>query len=147
MSTSNENQNQEAAASAPVRRLWVPHPHSDHEETSFTKLADRRTNDIPPELESPLICQKMCQTGQKMEDATTRLKACQACKVVFYCGRDCQKQDRVEHKEECNKFKTVREKTDKVLANIGRHGLEIVGEMQQVDLNLHQWRIFVRSSV
>ena len=35
------------------------------------------------------------------------LKSCTACKVVRYCGGECQKADWVHHKRECSSFKQV----------------------------------------
>jgi len=44
-----------------------------------------------------------CANCGKGEEAGIKLKACTACKLVKYCGRDCQIAHRPQHKKECKK--------------------------------------------
>ena len=44
-----------------------------------------------------------CANCGKGEDESVSLKNCVACKMVKYCGRDCQKSHRSQHKKECRK--------------------------------------------
>ena len=43
----------------------------------------------------------LCANCGKGEDESVALKNCVACKMVKYCGRDCQKAHRPQHKNEC----------------------------------------------
>ena len=44
-----------------------------------------------------------CQTCDKRETTDNLMKACAACKMVFYCCRDCQTSDWDNHKSFCKK--------------------------------------------
>ena len=50
---------------------------------------------------------KFCSSCGKESDT---LKKCTACKCVWYCDKDCQKNHRREHKEECRRVKTELDK-------------------------------------
>ena len=45
----------------------------------------------------------MCAACGKEEDEDTKLKFCNACKLVKYCSRDCQANHRPQHKKACKK--------------------------------------------
>ena len=45
----------------------------------------------------------MCAACGKEEDEDTKLKFCNACKLVKYCSRDCQAAHRKQHKQACKK--------------------------------------------
>ena len=45
----------------------------------------------------------ICASCGKGEEESVSLKNCVACKMVKYCGRDCQKAHRSQHKKECRK--------------------------------------------
>ena len=46
--------------------------------------------------------QKVCNTCQAPEGATLKHKVCSACKSVFYCSVECQRQDwKNGHRERC----------------------------------------------
>jgi len=45
----------------------------------------------------------VCANCGKGEEASIKLKACTACKLVKYCNRDCQIAHRSQHKKECRK--------------------------------------------
>jgi len=67
----------------------------------------------------PLLCQdKYCASCYKTNTSETKtrdlsnraLLKCTACKAVFYCGRECQKNDWENHRQECRGIKKARSK-------------------------------------
>ena len=48
-----------------------------------------------------IIMPTTCANCGKGEEESVALKNCVACKMVKYCGRDCQKAHRPQHKNEC----------------------------------------------
>ena len=44
-----------------------------------------------------------CANCGKGEEASIKLKACAACKLVKYCSRDCQSAHRSQHKKDCKR--------------------------------------------
>ena len=50
-----------------------------------------------------IIMPTTCANCGKGEEESVALKNCVACKMVKYCGRDCQKAHRSQHKKECRK--------------------------------------------
>jgi len=48
---------------------------------------------------------KVCGNCVKVEDDTTKYKACGNCRSVYYCGRDCQAKHWPIHKKYCSKLK------------------------------------------
>jgi TPR repeat protein len=47
--------------------------------------------------------QSLCANCGKEEEFEAKLKSCNACKLVKYCGRDCQIAHRPKHKKACKK--------------------------------------------
>ena len=52
------------------------------------------------------LTEAACGKCGKKDSFTQSLKKCDACKIVLYCSRDCQKADWKEHKVECKKTQT-----------------------------------------
>lgn len=57
---------------------------------------------------------KVCNlpTCGHTNDTKTKLKKCSACKTVYYCGDDHQRQDWPAHKSACKAFREARERAD-----------------------------------
>ena len=72
-------------------------------------IQDRRVTWIPAELEPQLQLESCCATCKTTMSKAT-LRKCSSCKLVFYCGRDCQAQDWQRHKtqEDCSVVKKLR---------------------------------------
>ena len=49
---------------------------------------------------SPDVCAS-CGKGSDGEGGTVKLKECTACRLVKYCGVECQKAHRKQHKKAC----------------------------------------------
>ena len=55
------------------------------------------TNGVPADVEGEETCANCGKHGSN----TVKLKSCTACRLVKYCGVDCQKAHRKQHKKAC----------------------------------------------
>ena len=82
-------------------------------------IQDRRVTWIPAELEPQLQLDSCCATC-KTTTSKPLLRKCSSCKLVFYCGRDCQAQDWERHKtqEDCSVVKKQRNRLERAQAEV-----------------------------